>query len=75
MSSLYEIILFTASNKYYADPIINYLDPNNTIFHHRLYRGSCLRFNDIFVKDLRILSNIDLKDVAIIDNHIYSFAF
>ena len=31
MASIYEIILFTASEKYYADTILEYLDPNRKI--------------------------------------------
>jgi CTD small phosphatase-like protein 2 len=27
------------------------------------------------VKDLRIFSNLDLKDILIVDNYVYSFAF
>ena len=37
MSKLFEIIIFTASKKIYADPILNYLDPNNDYISYRLY--------------------------------------
>lgn len=37
-----EIIAFTASNKNYADLILNYLDPKNEIFSLRLYGNNCL---------------------------------
>jgi len=37
MSQLYEIIVFTASQKLYADKIIDQIDPKKRI-SHRLYR-------------------------------------
>ena len=41
----------------------------------RLYRNNCININDkIFVKDLRIIKGIDLKDILLIDNSMYSFA-
>ena len=33
-----EIIVFTASHHSYADIILDYIDPNNELFDHRLYR-------------------------------------
>jgi CTD small phosphatase-like protein 2 len=34
-----------------------------------------LEDEQIYVKDLRIFQGIDLKDVLIVDNYVYSFAF
>ena len=39
---LFEVVVFTASVKSYADAILDYLDPENTLIHHRLYRDSCI---------------------------------
>ena len=75
MSKLFEIIIFTASKKIYADPILNYLDPNNEYISYRLYREQCITIKEkILIKDLRII-NRDLKNLAIVDNSISSFAF
>ena len=38
LSKYFEIIIFTASHQYYADPILNALDPTGTLFSYRLYR-------------------------------------
>ena len=38
LSKIYEIIIFTASNFEYADPILDILDPNNLYITKRLYR-------------------------------------
>jgi CTD small phosphatase-like protein 2 len=68
--------VFTASEQIYADPILNFIDPENKFFQFRLYRDSCVPMSQgTFVKDLRILRNRDLKDLVIIDNSVYSFAF
>ena len=67
--------IFTASVKEYADAIIDYLDPNKNLIKFRLYRNNCINVDDkIYVKDLRILKGVDLKDIIILDNSIYSFA-
>lgn len=55
MSKHFDIIVFTAGNQCYADPILDYVDPERKI-QHRLYRDSCTMVsNQLFVKDLRIL--------------------
>lgn len=64
---MFDIFIFTASHKTYADPIIDLLDPNNSIFKGRLYMDSCTKINGIIVKDLRLF-NRDLKEVIIVDN-------
>ena len=70
----YEVIVFTASHKCYADVVLNYLDPTGELIHHRLYRDSCINSEGIFIKDLRIL-NRRLNDTVIVDNAAYSFAY
>jgi CTD small phosphatase-like protein 2 len=55
ISQHFDVIIFTAANQCYADPILDYIDPNKYI-KHRLYRDSCTLINNqFFVKDLRIL--------------------
>ncbi|CAD8155962.1 unnamed protein product [Paramecium pentaurelia] len=74
LSQDFELIVFTASDQIYAKNIIDYLDPNNNIFAHRLYRESCiLTSGGILVKDLRIL-NRNLERVALIDNSAFNFS-
>lgn len=38
LSQYYEMAIFTAAEQTYADLIVNKLDPDNSIFSHRLYR-------------------------------------
>ncbi|CAD8209857.1 unnamed protein product [Paramecium pentaurelia] len=74
-SKHFEIIIFTASHQLYADQIIDKLDPSRKWVSHRLYRENCIQTSQgIYVKDLRII-NRDLKDIVLIDNAAYSYAF
>jgi CTD small phosphatase-like protein 2 len=75
VSKIYEVIVFTSSKKSYADAVLDYIDPTHTLIHHRLYREHCLRYSeDFYIKDLRIM-NRNLKNVIIVDNAPYAFAY
>ena len=75
VSKYFVVGIFTASVKAYADAVIDYLDPNKNLIKFRLYRNNCINLNDkIFVKDLRIIKGIDIKDIILLDNSIYSFS-
>ncbi len=72
----YQIVVFTASHKFYADEVLNFLDPTGELIHYRLYRDSCFQTEDgVYIKDLRIIKNRSLKDMVIVDNAVYSFGF
>ena len=66
LSQFYEIIIFTASFKNYADLAINGIDPEKKI-KYRLYRQHTTKIGNTFIKDLAKLGR-DLKKVIIIDN-------
>ena len=72
LSELAEIIIFTASLKPYADPILDLLDPKHEYISSKYYRESCIYHPSGFVKDLTILRR-NLKDVLIVDNLATSF--
>ena len=73
MSKLYDLLIFTASIKEYADAIIDYIDRKNVI-KARFYRSECVKVNDLFfVKNLNGLEG-DLSKVVAVDNNLYSFA-
>jgi CTD small phosphatase-like protein 2 len=76
VNKYFEVIVFTASHKYYADVILDYIDPEKKLIQHRLYREHCIPTSDgVYIKDLRIFKNRDLKDLIIVDNAIYSFGY
>lgn len=68
-------MVFTASHQCYADVVLDYLDPNRELIHHRLYRDNCLFVQGVYIKDLRVLVGRDLSQVVIVDNAAYSFAY
>lgn len=72
LTSYYEVIIFTAANKPYGDAVIDELDPSNTLIDYRLYRDHCIRANNSYIKDLRIL-NRKLEHVVMVDDSIASF--
>jgi CTD small phosphatase-like protein 2 len=53
----FEVIVFTASHQCYADKVLDYMDPDHNLIHHRLYRDNCVFVNGVYVKDLRVLAN------------------
>ena len=72
----FQIVVFTASHRAYADVVLDFVDPRGEIIDFRLYRESCVVTSEgMYIKDLRIFENRDLKDVVIVDNAVYSFGF
>lgn len=74
VSKWYNLVIFTASVKEYADPVIDYLESEKKYFQNRYYRDHCtLRDGQGYIKDL---SSVDknLNNVIIIDNSPISYA-
>ncbi|EEQ97932.1 conserved hypothetical protein [Perkinsus marinus ATCC 50983] len=75
-ASKFEIVIFTAGCKSYADQVVDFLDPHGVLVSHRLYRQHCTEFFDnekestILVKDLKCLGR-DLKRTVLLDNNLY----
>jgi Dullard-like phosphatase family protein len=64
----YELVVFTAATKEYADPIINALEQNKKkYFDYRLYRDHTIIIDNDFVKDISRLGR-DLSKIIIVDN-------
>jgi len=62
----YDVIIFTASMRQYADPLIDQLDTKGLV-KGRLFRESCLNKDGNFIKDLSLIKQ-DLSSTIIIDN-------
>ena len=67
MSKIYELIIFTAATKEYADPILDLIDKNKIFFDKRLYRQHTIIKDNFVVKDLSKLGR-DLSKIIILDN-------
>ena len=70
----FELVIFTAARKDYADKVISKLDPYNNIFTARLYRRNCTQIMGSYVKDFRVIKNRAVEDMMLVDNLIYSYS-
>merc|ERR1719369_75689 len=73
-SSLFEVVVFTASPTRYAHRVIDCLDPEHQYFDHRLYRHHCHLHQGNYVKDLSALGR-ELSTVVIIDNAVEAMGY
>ena len=71
VSNCYEIIIFTASPKNYAEMVIDLIDKNK-IIKYKFYRENCIFFNNNYVKELKKL-NRNMKNLIILDNNPNSY--
>jgi Dullard-like phosphatase family protein len=72
MSEHFEVVIFTASMKYYADRILRVLDPQRKFVSHVFYRESCARTKgDKLVKDLTAFTKVPVEDMILVDNNMY----
>ena len=74
VKKLFEVVIFTASQKVYADCILDLIEEKEKYVDHRLYRDSCVFSSGNYLKDLSILGR-DLSNVVLIDNSITVFGF
>ena len=42
-NTLFRVIVFTASEREYANPILDYLDPEKKLIQARFFRDSCVQ--------------------------------
>ena len=69
MARLYEVVIFTAGTKDYADWALEHL-PNRTArkyIDHRLYRDHTISCMEVYIKDLSLLGR-ELDRTIIVDN-------
>jgi CTD small phosphatase-like protein 2 len=71
----FEVIVFTASRKEYADKILDFLDLGRELVSLRIYREHCITTEIGYVKDLRIFHGRSLDKMILVDNSLISAAY
>ncbi|KAI3847110.1 hypothetical protein MKX03_012437 [Papaver bracteatum] len=68
VSELFDVVIFTAGSRAYADPTLDFLDPHHKFIARRYYNDSAVyRADGSYFKDLTIFG-IDLAKVILVDN-------
>lgn len=66
---VYNLVLFTASEEYYAKEAIQLIDPRDQFFVCKLFKDSCSQLaSGHYVKDLRVFGTELLDRVLLVDN-------
>ena len=74
VSKRFEVIIFTASERPYAENVLKELDPTGSLIDYLLCREDCLFIEGEFVKDLNTLGR-DIRRVALVDNRPEMYCF
>ena len=76
MSKVFELGVFTASIRFYAEQVVQHLDPEGKCIRKVLTREHCVEaMKGLFIKDLRIIRNFDVDLIFLVDNCSHSYAF
>ncbi len=74
VAPLFEVVVFTASQSCYADPLMDTIDPSKTLVTDRLFREHCIEVQGGRIKDLNLCGR-SLDRMVIIDNSPIAYCF
>lgn len=72
VSNWFQLVIYTASLREYADPVVNMLDKGHRVFQKRLFRNACIEKDGLYLKDLSLIDQ-DLSRICLLDNSAISF--
>eukprot|EP01017_Pseudomicrothorax_dubius_P033273 TRINITY_DN4447_c0_g1_i4.p1 TRINITY_DN4447_c0_g1~~TRINITY_DN4447_c0_g1_i4.p1 ORF type:complete len:360 (+),score=82.99 TRINITY_DN4447_c0_g1_i4:385-1464(+) len=76
VGQFYEVLVFTASSRDYAELVVEILDPERKFIKNILSRENCLETRlGMIIKDLRIIQNRSVDKTIIVDNLAHCFGF
>ena len=73
LSLLFDLWVWSASDVHYVRKIVSLLDPYGIYITKLLDVSYCIEIGGMLVKDIRIFSNADVDNMALVDNYLFSF--
>jgi Dullard-like phosphatase family protein len=76
VAPLYECVVFTEAEPDFVFEVVQrLLDPNDLFIDYILTKDNCVRQGEVYLKDLRVITNRELQDMVILDDSLVSFCY